>query len=174
MAASNGTRPAPQTGANQTTRTGTSPAVVGEELGNQPQEGVAAEFQRLAQAHAQGSVTQVTGALGPLYYAPVTVAGEVVDALVDPGSSASIMSFETFRRIGPKAGIGKDDHRLPDVVLRNYSRQPIAVGALVDLEISWQGKTVTSPVYVRSCLEGAEPLLLGTNVIAPLCINLCS
>ena len=139
--------------------------MVGEQLRDESHDGVTAEFQRLTQAYTHGSVTQVTGALGPLYYAPITIAGEVVDALVDP---ASIMSFNTFKRIGPKAGIEKDDLRLPDVVLRNYSRQPIAIGAPVDLEMSWQGKTITSPVYVRSCSETAEPLLLENNVIVPL------
>ncbi len=34
---------------------------------------------------------------------------------------------------------------------------------------TWREKTITSPVYIRSCLESAEPLLLlGTNMIAPL------
>ncbi len=85
----------------------------------------------MADAYVQGNVTTVTGALGLLYYASVTITGETVEALVDPGSSASIMSFETFQWIGPKAGI---ERQIPDVVLRNYSQQPIAIGALVDLE----------------------------------------
>lgn len=52
------------------------------------------EFERQTRAYTTDvDGCQVTGALGPLYYAPVTIAGEVVEALVDPGSSASIRRF---------------------------------------------------------------------------------
>ena len=49
-------------------------AVSGEPYGRQQD----TEFQRLSEAYSEASVTNVTGALGPLYYAPVEVAGEVV------------------------------------------------------------------------------------------------
>ncbi len=40
----------------------------------------------------------------------------------------------------------------------------------MDLEFTWKGETVTSPVhvYLRSDRQEGEPLLLGTNVIVPL------
>jgi len=38
-------------------------------------------------------------------------------SLVDPGSSATIMSFELFKQIRPKAGITAEDPHLPDMVL---------------------------------------------------------
>ena len=96
------------------------------------------------------------------------MSGSPVEALVDPGSSASIMSTELLKQIGPKAGISKDDLRPPDIVLRNYSRNQITISGRVDLEFTWRGKTVKSPVYVRSDKQEGEPLLLGTNVIVPL------
>ena len=70
------------------------------------QEWVDSEFSRLAGAYCpEASVDIVDGALGPLFYATVVVAGTPVDALVDPGSSATIMSFELFKKVGTKAGI---------------------------------------------------------------------
>ncbi len=48
-------------------------------------------------------VDQVTGSLGPLYYAQVVVEGTPFDAMVDTGSSASIMSFDLFQKVGLKA-----------------------------------------------------------------------
>ena len=107
--------------------------------------------------------------LGPLYYANVTVAGTSVEAMVDPGSSATIMSFELFRNIGAKAKIPVEALKQPDVALQDYSQRPIPIGACVDLELEWQGKSVTTTVYLRSDLGAQdEPYLLGTNVVIPL------
>ena len=36
-----------------------------------------------------------------------------MEALVDPGSSASIMSYDLFKQIGPKAGISAEDLHNP-------------------------------------------------------------
>ena len=125
------------------------------------------EFERLLNSYA--SVTSVTGgALGPLYYVTLTVSGSPVEALVDPGSSASIMSYALFEKIGPRAGIQAGDLRPADAVLRTYSRNQIAISGQVDLEFTWKEKTIASPVYLRADKEDGEPLLLGTNIIFPL------
>ncbi len=50
-------------------------------------------------------VDQVTGAIGPLYYAQVKIEGTPVEAMIDPGSSASIISFTLFKKIGKKAKV---------------------------------------------------------------------
>lgn len=129
-----------------------------------------AEFSRLSQAYIpQAEVDTVKGALGPLYYATVMICGVPVEAMIDPGSSASIMSFELFKQIGLKAGIPKEALKPPEVSLRDYSQRPIPVGAQVELEVDWNGEMVLAPVYLRSD-QGTqgEPCLLGTNVIIPL------
>ena len=133
-------------------------------------EWVDAEFSRLAEVYTQGaSVDTVSGALGPLYYATVSIAGSSVDALVDPGSSATIMSFDLFRMVGKGAGIPREAMRKPEITLRDYSRRPIPIFAVVDLEFEWQGNQFTAPVYLKSD-QGpkGEPCLLGTNVVIPL------
>ncbi len=79
------------------------------------------------------------------------------------------MSFDLFQKVGLKANIASGALRPPDAVLRDYSRRPIPIGAKVELTFEWQGKSVTSSVYLRS--EGGtegETCLLGTNVIVPL------
>ena len=125
------------------------------------------DFELLLNSYA--SVTCVTvGALGPLYYVTLTVSGSPVEAQVDPGSSASIMSYALFEKIGPRAGIQAGDLRPADAVLRTYSRNRIAISGQVDMEFTWKEKTIASPVYLRADKEDGEPLLLGTNVIVPL------
>ncbi len=70
------------------------------------QEWVEAEFNRMAGLYSPGaSVDTVKGALGPLWYATVQIAGTPVAALVDTGSSTTIMSFGLFQKIGTKANI---------------------------------------------------------------------
>ena len=55
-----------------------------------------AEYQRI-----KGSlqVDTVTGSVGPLYNCQLLVAGQPVTALVDSGSSATIMSLELFQEV---------------------------------------------------------------------------
>ena len=108
----------------------------------------------------------VDGALGPLYCATIMIAGTPVEGLVDPGSSATILSFDLFRKIGRKATIPCEALMLPEVTLRDYSRRPIPIFAVVDLEFCVQGRSVTVPVYLRNDLGPvSEPCLLGTNVV---------
>lgn len=89
------------------------------------------------------TVDTVHGALGPLLYATVEVAGTPVKALVVPGSSATIMSFELFRKIGTKAAIPREALRKTKATLRDYSRRPIPVFTEVDLEFPHCGQKAT-------------------------------
>jgi len=126
-------------------------------------EWIDAEFSRLSGVYAAGAaVDTVKGALGLLWYAEVSVAGTPVTAMVDTGSSATVMAFSTFQTIGTKAGIPASALRKPDVTLRDYSRRPIPIFAEVDLEISHQGKKTTVPVYLQldQC-QGGESFCWG-------------
>ena len=176
-------RPPSETPARENTRSGSSSAVKaarvtrGEEslddqcrrLADQLAE---AEYQRMSKSYSSNAaVDAVTGSLGPLYYATVTVGGTPVEGMVDPGSSATIMSFNLFQKIGRRAGILKEALKPLDsgLVLRDYSQRPIPIGACVELTFEWGGKSVTSTVFLRSDLGvGGEPCLLGTNVVIPL------
>lgn len=129
-----------------------------------------AELARMsAEYKACAEVDKVVGAVGPFYYASVEVEGVPTEAMIDPGSSATILSFQLFKQIGKQARIPSTALRKPDRPLRDYSQRLIPIGAQVDLTFSWQGKTVRSPVYLRSDVGGSgEPCLLGTNVVIPL------
>jgi hypothetical protein len=134
------------------------------------QEWADAEFARLSKAYTpEVPVDAVKGALGPLWYAEVNIAGTPVRAMVDTGSSATIIAFPTFQKIGAKAAIPRSALRKPSVTLKDYSRRPIPIFAEVDLEISHQGKKTTATVYLRSDQgTGGESCLLGTNVLVDL------
>ena len=92
---------------------------IGDQCQRLQHEWVDAEFSQLAEVYSQGaSVDTVSGALGPLYYATVSIAGSSVDALVDPGLSATIMSFDLFRMVGKGAGIPRKVMRKPEITLQ--------------------------------------------------------
>jgi len=113
------------------------------------QEWVDAEFALLSQGYeGKSNVDQVTGAVGPLYYCTVNIAGEPVKAMVDTGSSATILSWDLFQAIGKKANIPKSALYRPKVTLHDYSQRPILTGAMVDLELEFNGKKVVVPVYL--------------------------
>ena len=114
-------------------------------------------------------VDQVVGAVGPLCYATVEIVGQTVDAMVDTGSSATILSFELFKRIWKNAKIPTSALSKPDVILRDYNKRPVLVGAKVDLTFRVKERSVTAPVYIKSSGSNeAETCLLGTNVIFAL------
>ncbi len=113
------------------------------------QEWVDAEFSRLAQAYeARAQVDQVTGPVGALYYCQVKIEGVPVEHMVDTGSAATVLSFNAFKAIGAKAKIPASALSRPDITLRDYNQRPIPVGAKVNLEIEYQGKSIIAPVYL--------------------------
>jgi len=130
-----------------------------------------AEFQRMCQNYGShtGDITTVTGALGPLFHATVSMEGIPIRRLVDSGSSATIISYNVFEKIGKAAKIPASELHQPNVILRDYSQRTIPVGASVNLTVSFQGHSVTVPVYIRPVdTSQCESCLLGTNVVIPL------
>ena len=92
-----------------------------------------------------------------------------MEAMLDPGFSATIIPYSVFKGIGKKARIPSESLQPPDVTLRDYNQGPIPVGARVELTFTWKDRAVTTPVYIRSELSGGNDCcLLGTNVIVPL------
>ena len=69
----------------------------------------------------------VTASVGPLYYFQLLVAGQTVTALVDSGSSATIMSLELFQEVAKKAGLSSEILHKPDVALRDYNQHPLCI-----------------------------------------------
>ena len=118
------------------------------------------------------TVNTISGSVGPLYYCTVKIEGEPTRAMVDRRSSMTILNFSTFRELGKRARIPPSALKPPDMPLREYSQRPIPVGAMVELEIEFGGRRVTTPVYLQSLQSevagGEETCLLGTYVINPL------
>ena len=134
------------------------------------QEWFDAQFARMSKGYKGAvSVVQAVGAVSPLCYTTVEVAGQEVEAMVDTGSSATVLSFELFKKIGKSAIIPVTTLFKPDIVLRDYNKRPIPVGAKVELTFRFEDRSVTAPVYIQaSGSDKLETCLLGTNVVFPL------
>ena len=65
----------------------------------------------------------------------VNIAGKPIKAMVDTGSSVTILSWDVFQAIGREAQVPASAVYKPEVTLRDYSQRPILVGAMVDLEV---------------------------------------
>lgn len=64
---------------------------------------------------------------------------------IDPGYYLTIIAFCSN---GLKEGIQTEDLQPPNVVIRNYSKELIAIGARVKLEYKLKEKCSPVPVYV--------------------------
>ena len=105
----------------------------------------------------RANVDKVAGGVGrPLYYCMVNIAGEPVKAMVDTCSSATIHSWDVFQAIGRKAQVPASALYKPESILRDYSQRPTLVGAMVDLEVEFCGKSHAFNVpFLTSCCDHA-------------------
>ena len=128
---------------------------------------VEAEFSRMKRVF---QVDNVTGSVGLLYYCEVELAGQLVEALINSGSSATVMMFSLFQRIARDAQLLVDVLEKPDVILRDYNQHPLRIGAFAKLEVMYKGKRVLAPIYINIDSENrpTESCILGTNLLFSL------
>ena len=79
------------------------------------------------------------------YCAKVNVQGVPVDGVVDSGVDITIMGGDLFKRVATVAKLRKKDFRPSDKVPRNYDQQPFRLDGCLDLDVSFQDKTMTTP-----------------------------
>ena len=60
---------------------------------------------------------------------------------MDPG-----LSLDLFGMVGKGAGISREAMRKPEITLRDNSRRPIPIFAVLE----WQGNRLTAPMYLKS------------------------
>ena len=126
---------------------------------------VEAAFSRMKRAF---QVDNVTGSVGPLYYCEVKIAGQPVEALINSGSSTTVMTFRLLQRNARDAQLSVDVLEKPDVILRNYNQHPLRIEAFTKLEVTYKGKRVLAPIYIDSENKPTESCKLGTNLLLSL------
>ena len=96
------TRPPPETPGHTQASSFT---VVGQPVNEHGPDEANTEFTEMVETYRQhAQVDQVTGPIGPLYYAKIQIAGVPTDRLVDTGSSVTILSLNQFKKLENKQG----------------------------------------------------------------------
>ncbi len=108
----------------------------------------------------------MNGTVGWLAYATVKLAGVPTEAMLDTGSSVSLMSQSLFFKVGKAAKIPVEAIQHPDVPLKDFSQNHIPVTGRVEIKVEARGKSIVIPIYI---LPGAEPpCLLGLSAVQEL------
>ena len=92
--------------------------------------------------------------------------GVPVDGIVDTAADITIVGAETFKRIAAVAKLRKRDLKLADKTPRTYDQKIFCLDGRLDLDITFQERTMKTPVYVK--MNAKEQLLLSEGVCRQL------
>ena len=96
----------------------------------------------------------------------VDVQGVPAEGIIDSGADITIMGGELFRRVAAVAKLRKRDLMNPDKIPRNYDQRPFKLDGKMKLDITFDGKTMCTPVYIK--IDAQEQLLLSEGVCRQL------
>ena len=99
-------------------------------------------------------------------YARVSVSGVPANGVIDTGADITIIGGELFARVAAAACLRKKDFRKPDKTPLTYVREPFHLSGCIDLDISFNEKTMKTTVYVK--MDAQEQLLLSEGVCRQL------
>ncbi len=94
--------------------------------------------------------------------AQVGIQGVQACGIVDTGADITIIGRDLFTTIATANKLKKRDLKKPDKVPKTYDRQMFKVDSRLYLEVSFEGKTITTSVYVK--LDAYDQLLLSERV----------
>ncbi len=98
--------------------------------------------------------------------AKVQVQGVPAYGVLDSGADITIMGGTLFQKVAAVARLKKRDLKKPDKMPRNYDQSPFTLDGRMDLDLSFNGKTMCTPVYIKS--DALEQLLLSEGVCRQL------
>ena len=104
-----------------------------------------------------GSITQCV---------KVAVQGVPAYGLIDSGADISIMGGTLFKKISTVARLRRRDFMKPGKTPRTYDRQPFCLDGRMNLEIDFEGQTITTPIYIK--MDAHDQLLLSEGVCRQL------
>ena len=94
--------------------------------------------------------------------ARVDIQGVPAYGVVDSGSDVTIMGGELLYKVAAVAKLRRRDLKPPDKIPRNYDQRPFTLHGKMDMTITFGGRVLTTPVYIK--MDTEEPLLLSEGV----------
>ena len=98
--------------------------------------------------------------------ARVLLEGVPATGVIDSGADITIMGEDLLKRVAAAARLKKSRLKKADKVPRTYDRKPFSLDGRMDLDITFDGVTMQTPVYIK--LDASEQLLLSEGVCRQL------
>ena len=99
-------------------------------------------------------------------HAAVEVQGVLAIGTIDSGSDLTIINGDLFKKVAGAARSKKRDFKPTDKRPRTYSGEQFELDGRMDLDVSFDGLTMSTPVYIK--MKVTEPLLLSEGVCSQL------
>ena len=96
----------------------------------------------------------------------VTVQGIPTKGVIDSGADITIINADLLKNIAAAAKLRKKAFKQPDKVPYTYDQKPFQLDGRIDLDISFDGRTMRTPVYVK--MDAKDHLLLSEGVCSQL------
>ena len=100
-----------------------------------------------------GSITQCV---------KVHLQGVPAYGLIDSGADITIVGGNLFKKVATIARLKRRDFQKADKTLHTYDQKTFELNGHMDLDISFDGKTMCTPVYIK--MDAADQLLLSEGV----------
>ena len=89
-----------------------------------------------------------------------------MSGVIDTAADVTIMGGEMFKKVAAVAKLRKKDFKPADKTPHNYDKKPFRLDGKLELDVSFQDRTMTTDVYVK--MDASEPLLLSEGVCRQL------
>ncbi len=96
----------------------------------------------------------------------VELQGVPAYGIIDSDADITILGGDLFRDVATVARLKKRDLKKPDKTPKTYDRKPFTLDGRMDLDITFTGKTMCTPVYLK--MDAHEQLLLSEGVCRQL------
>ena len=84
--------------------------------------------------------------------------------IIDSGADITIINGDLFQRVATVARLKKSAFKKPDRIPVTYDQKPFTLDDRMDLDITFDGNTMRTAVYVYIKMDSRDPLLLSEGV----------
>ena len=92
----------------------------------------------------------------------VEVQGVPLMGLIDTRADITIIGLEAFKKVAAVAHLKKRNFKKPDKVPYSFDKKPFRLDGMMNLDISFNGVTLNTPVYIKVDIK--DQLLLSEGV----------
>ena len=92
----------------------------------------------------------------------VNLHGVPARGIIDSGADITIINGDLFQRVATVAHLKKSTFKKPDRIPVTYDQKPFTLDGRMDLDITFDGKTMRTAVYIK--MDSRDPLLLSEGV----------